>query len=402
MASDNRAFSFEAFYRKNRRVLIWIVLFIILYLLRDFFGLIFLTYFLALIAGRLARMCQTYLRLPRRPAIILVYVLFLGCLGSFAGFIVPRVMREANTLVRNLGQIQNAVLTAKNKMLANHPLANGALMLYLEGLVDEEVQPQLSRSSELQMAQVVSPAQQAAQEERIVRLFLSQQAEKVRAMAPGVLKSLYRGTLTTLLALLFSFMIMLQFAHLAKDIQNLRLSRLHDFYEQTAQPVVRFAWVVGRAIEAQALIAVANTVLTFAGMLALRIPSLAMLSLIVFLCSFIPVLGVFISTTPIVLVALNSGGINTAIASIVLVITIHIVEAYLLNPMIYGHKMKLNPVIVLTILLVGHHAFGLWGMLLGVPVTYYIIHDVFDVPIFTSITQGQTQLKKTAIQPEHS
>ncbi len=36
--------------------------------------------------------------------------------------------------------------------------------------------------------------------------------------------------------------------------------------------------------------------------------------------------------------------------------------------------------LTLIILYVGYHAFGLWGMLLGVPVARYFIHDVLGVP----------------------
>ena len=56
------------------------------------------------------------------------------------------------------------------------------------------------------------------------------------------------------------------------------------------------------------------------------------------------------------------------------------IEAYVLNPMIYGKHLKLNPVLTLIILYVAYHAFGLWGMLLGVPVARYFIHDVLGVP----------------------
>jgi predicted PurR-regulated permease PerM len=105
-----------------------------------------------------------------------------------------------------------------------------------------------------------------------------------------------------------------------------------------------------------------------------------MLSVIVFVCSFVPVLGVLISTVPLVLVALNAGGPSLALAAIALVIVAHTVEAYLLNPMIYGKHLNLNPVLTLIILYVAYHAFGLWGMLLGVPVARYFIHDVFGVP----------------------
>jgi predicted PurR-regulated permease PerM len=123
-----------------------------------------------------------------------------------------------------------------------------------------------------------------------------------------------------------------------------------------------------------------NTVLTLVGLLVLGIPLVAMLSVIVFVCSFVPVLGVLISTTPMVLVALNAGGPSLALAAILLVVVTHAVEAYVLNPMIYGKHLNLNPVLTLIILYVAYHAFGLWGMLLGVPVARYFIHDVFGVP----------------------
>jgi predicted PurR-regulated permease PerM len=94
----------------------------------------------------------------------------------------------------------------------------------------------------------------------------------------------------------------------------------------------------------------------------------------------VPVLGVFISTAPAMLVALNSGGYALAIKVVIFVVVIHMIEAYILNPLIYGQHLKLNPVVVLIILYVGHHFFGVWGMLLGVPVAYYFIHYVFQVP----------------------
>src|SRR5690606_19493315 len=103
------------------------------------------------------------------------------------------------------------------------------------------------------------------------------------------------------------------------------------------------------AIKAQATIAVVNTVLTLIGLLLLGIPLVAMLTVIVFVCSFIPVLGVFISTTPIVLVALNAGGPMLSLAAVAMVVVIHTVEAYLLNPIIYSRHLKLNPVFTLII-----------------------------------------------------
>ena len=80
------------------------------------------------------------------------------------------------------------------------------------------------------------------------------------------------------------------------------------------------------------------------------------------------------------LVALNAGGFGLSLAAIALVVIVHAIEAYLLNPLIYGKHLKLNPVLTLIILYVSYHAFGFWGLLLGVPVARYIIHDVLGVP----------------------
>ena len=58
----------------------------------------------------------------------------------------------------------------------------------------------------------------------------------------------------------------------------------------------------------QAQIAMVNTTLTAAGMWALAIPGMGLLSLFVFICSFIPIAGCFISTVPVAFVALTEYG----------------------------------------------------------------------------------------------
>ena len=65
----------------------------------------------------------------------------------------------------------------------------------------------------------------------------------------------------------------------------------------------------------QARIALVNTALTAGGMWALAIPGIGLLSLFVFICSFIPIAGVFISTAPIAFVALTEYGFLKARAA---------------------------------------------------------------------------------------
>lgn len=52
---------------------------------------------------------------------------------------------------------------------------------------------------------------------------------------------------------------------------------------------------------------------------------------------------------------------------ILMVTGIHLIEAYGLNPAIYSAHLKLHPLLVLTVLVVAEHTFGVWGLLLAGP-----------------------------------
>ena len=392
-------FSLNEFYQRNRRVIIWVILFGLLWLLRDFFAVVFLSFVLAIVAAPLADIGMRRLRLPHWLAVTIVYVIFLVVLASFVRFVVPSVAAELNRMIGNLPATELTLIETKNRLIERYPTLREPINGYLRSALADDrlslVELQLIGERErLGITEnVLAAAAESAsvptgvlaeyfnrQDQLLLNALMTVQFQHVRQYAPAVVNMLYRATATTLLALLFSYLILIDLNRIKAGISRLRNSRVGDFYEEAAQPIARFGILLGRAIEAQAVIAVVNTVLTLIGLLLLDIPLVAMLSVIVFVCSFVPVLGVFISTTPIVLVALNTGGPPLSLAAIALVIVIHAIEAYLLNPIIYGRHLKLNPVLTLIILYVGYHAFGLWGMLLGVPVARYFIHDVLGVP----------------------
>ena len=393
-------FSLNEFYQRNRRVVIWVILFGLLWLLRDFFSVVFLTFVLAIIAAPLAELARRRARMPQWLSLALVYVLFLVILSSFVRFVVPSVATEVNRLIGNLPLIEIRLIESKNRLVDQYPTLRQPLTGFLRSaLADDRVagiETQLSAERQrlgLTEEQIVEAGSSVIpvngplaeyfnrRDQLYVNALMAGQFQQVREYAPTVITMLYRVTATMVLALLFSFLILIDLERIKRTIEGLRNSKVGDFYVEAAEPIARFGILLGRAIEAQAAIAFLNTVLTLIGMLVLGIPLVAMLSVIVFVCSFLPVIGVFISTTPIMLVALNAGGLGLSLAAAGLVVVIHVIEAYLLNPLIYGRHLKLNPVLTVIILYVAYHAFGLWGMLLGVPVARYFIHDVLGVPL---------------------
>jgi predicted PurR-regulated permease PerM len=134
-----------------------------------------------------------------------------------------------------------------------------------------------------------------------------------------------------------------------------------------------------------------NSILTSLGFLILGIPSIALLATIVFFFSYIPVVGVIISTIPAALLAFETGGVSLVLWLIVMILVVHTIEAYAMNPLIYGHHMKMHPVAILVILLVGEHLFGIWGLLLGVPMAAFIRTYVLGGDPVSAIVTPSTQ-----------
>ena len=69
-----------------------------------------------------------------------------------------------------------------------------------------------------------------------------------------------------LLSLLFSFLIVLDFANLARGARHLHDTRLQFIYDEVSDSLFHFGRVLGQALEAQLMIAILNTGLTSVGL----------------------------------------------------------------------------------------------------------------------------------------
>ena len=130
-------FSFNEFYQRNRRVVIWVILFLLLWLLRDFFGLVFLTFVLAIIAAPLAEYGERRLKLPHWLSLSLVYLMFLFVLASFVRFVVPSVTSEVNRMIGNLPETETRLIEVKNRLLDSYPTLRQPLNGYLRSALTD-------------------------------------------------------------------------------------------------------------------------------------------------------------------------------------------------------------------------------------------------------------------------
>jgi predicted PurR-regulated permease PerM len=350
------------------RILVWGLFFGILYILRSFFFLLFLTFVFVYFQSSVIKKLESYIKL-QTARVILVFSVFLGILTMVGFFLAPRVMDQANRFVNQFP----SYIESTDKVLFNI----GDKYPMLTNIVPELKKTSYNKALENGKDPLSQPSPTATmvqilagfEEETLGKENIKQVIGKLRNIGENIASIVSYF----LLALLFSFLILLDLPTFGKNFTKLKDTKIDFIYSEVADSIRDFALVLGQALEAQFIIAVFNTIFTAIGITMLGLSTkVAFLSVLVFLCSFIPVIGVFISSIPICLVALQTSGLNTLLLAIVLITIIHLIEAYILNPRIYGSHMRINPVIVLIILTISGKLFHIWGLILGVPVYTYI------------------------------
>ncbi|QNQ81102.1 AI-2E family transporter [Lactobacillus sp. PV034] len=203
------------------------------------------------------------------------------------------------------------------------------------------------------------------------------------------------GTLTVsiVMSLLLSFFYTIDLKDLHKFSQAfVNTGILKWFFEDIFYFGKKFVNTFGVVLEAQFLIAICNTVLTLIGLIVLRIPQIFALGIIVFVLSLIPVAGVIISLIPLGIVSYTVGGIQYVIYIFIMIMVIHAVESYVLNPKLMASKTELPIFYTFVCLLVGEHFFGIWGLIVAVPIFTFLLDILGIKPVKT---KHQLHLKKT-------
>lgn len=135
----------------------------------------------------------------------------------------------------------------------------------------------------------------------------------------------------------------------------------------------KFVNTFGVVLEAQFFIAICNTVLTMICLFFMKMPQIFALGLMVFLLSMVPVAGVIISLIPLSMVGYSVGGLRYVIYIIIMILVIHALEAYVLNPKFMSSRTELPIFYTFVVLLVSEHFFGTWGLIVGVPIFTFLL-----------------------------
>ncbi len=124
--------------------------------------------------------------------------------------------------------------------------------------------------------------------------------------------------------------------------------------------------VVGGYIRGTLTMALLIGVLVGGGMLVLHIPYAILLGVLAFFMEFIPIIGVLVSGTICVVIALFQGWILALIVLIYFAV-VHVIEGDVVGPRVMGKAVGIHPATALIGLVAGSELFGIWGALFAAP-----------------------------------
>jgi putative heme transporter len=127
------------------------------------------------------------------------------------------------------------------------------------------------------------------------------------------------------------------------------------------------------------IVAVFNGVVVGIGAYLLDIPLWGTIAVVTFATAYVPFIGAFVSGALAVLLALSSGGTDTALIMLVIVLLANGLLQNIVQPIAFGATLDLNPLVVLIATIGFGSIFGMVGLVLGAPLTSAAVHISRDL-----------------------
>ncbi len=276
-------------------------------------------------------------------AIIIVYLFTIGLVAWFFSIVVPLVVQQFQTLWDNRdllsGRLQD--LTFK-------------VWTWYRESVSEQLQTQVDASLQRIGDGVITTAQNAL------------------ASTFTVLTTTVGWIFSLTIVPFWLFYVLYDRAKLMRGLNDMLPEGYRIDFANLVQVTDN---VLSSYVRGQIVLSVATGLMVFAALAYLRVQFALLLAVLAALLQFIPIVGPILSAVPAVVVATIQSpllGLWTGISFL----AIQQIVGSILGPRIAGNSVKLNPAVMLIVLVIGNELAGLWGMLVAVPLTA-IIRDVF-------------------------
>ena len=302
-------------------------------------------------------------------SILTTCVIFIGLIAILFNSIIPALLSSVETLAKN---IPSYVMDIKEYLIAK------------------------TDSSEI--ANMIN-ANYATINESINKM-LSDLLPKVEDMI-GILSTGIFGAIKVIFDLIMGFVISIYFLsdkeNFIAGIKKILFSifsvkfvnRIMDYARHTNE--IFNAFIIGKLLDALTIGFITTMFLTIAGFKEYAL----LIGVTVGLTNMIPYFGPYIGTIPSALLILMdevSGGPKMCLIFIIFIIALQQIDSYVIEPKLCGSKTGLKSFWVLASILFFGNAFGIIGLLLGVPV-FALIYGFLDNKITERLEENELPYK---------
>lgn len=321
-------------------VLVFLIL-AFLWLVRDILAILFVSLIFASAVDTWIDKLQRY-RIPRAIGILLIYIIALGILSGVIILIIPAISGQVLEIAKRFPTYYDKVVTGFVS-LREYSDAHG---------FDADIQQGLQHLN----SKITS---------NIGSVFTT-------------ITSIFGGIVSFFVVLVITFYMVVQENAIKKIVRQVAPDRYQPYISQVINRIQR---KVGAWLQGQLILCVFVGLITFIGLSILRVKYALILSLIAGVMEFVPFLGPILGAIPAVFLVFFQSPIK-ALLVIGLYILIQQIENNILVPKVMQKAVGLNPIISITVLMIGAKVAGIVGALLAIPVATalsVVVKDFFDV-----------------------
>ena len=269
-------------------------------------------------------------------SVAIVYLLFIGILVLVFALLIPRLADSIAQFADNFDLYSEKINEFVNNLI---------LRLRLDDLsvdIPALIQDNMSNISEL--------------------------TSKVATTLANVVASTITALSNFFIGLVVSVFMLVNKEQLLRQIHLLADAYLPDKAYKTTIRIARQTNITfNHFVSGQLLDALIFGCLCFVGMTIFRFDYALPISLIIGLTNIVPIIGPLLGTIPCALLLLLISPVK-AFWFVVFIIVIQQIDGNLIYPKIVGNKTGLPALWMLFAIIIGGKVFGIWGVLLGVPI----------------------------------
>lgn len=303
----------------------------------------------------------------RQFGVIIVYISVVLIFGVLIVSVIPKTINEISKLLASLPEMVDTLTKNVNSFLTdifakfNIELPDNFIDFY------KESNPKVEGNVET--PQIVSNILNSMK--KTIDDLVTKAQGSIMGSLSGVFSKVY-GFVTSafrlVLIIIFSFYFSVD---KEKFTHKVRKSMPNKYREDITYLANRIDIALQQFIRGRMLLAIFVGFLTMIYLLILRVDFAIIIGLITCVADIIPFIGPFLGCVPAVLFAFMDSPIK-AFWVLILFILVQWIENNILAPKLIGDSTGLNPLLILISIIIGGGIFGVWGMVISVPITSII------------------------------